>query len=129
MRILKFFGTSIIATGVDLLLYSGLIYFLTPAISNLISAGVGLLINFTLQHKFVFNPSNPIFKSFALSLIFSLCGLLFGTILIYLFTNYTFLKETPIIAKIITTGIIFFYNYFTRKFAFGHKENRVNRSC
>ena len=129
MRILKFFGSSVIATGADLLLYSGLICVLTPTISNIISAGVGLLINFTLQHKFVFNPSNPIFKSFILSLIFSLCGLSFGTSLIYLFTNYTFLKEIPIIAKIITIGIIFFYNYFTRKFAFGHKEDKVDRPC
>jgi len=129
MRILKFFGTSVIATGADLFLYSGLVCLLTPTISNIISAGVGLLINFTLQHKFVFNPGNPIFKSFILSLIFSLCGLSFGTFLIYLFTNYTFLKEIPIIAKIITVGIIFFYNYFTRKFAFGHKENKANRPC
>ncbi|MBC8441424.1 MAG: GtrA family protein [Deltaproteobacteria bacterium] len=129
MRILKFFGSSVIATGADLSLYSGLICFLTPTIANIISAGVGLLINFTLQHKFVFNPSNPIFKSFILSLIFSLCGLVFGTSLIYLFTNYTILKEIPIIAKIITIGIIFFYNYFTRKFAFGHKEDKVDRPC
>jgi putative flippase GtrA len=129
MRILKFFGTSSIATGVDLLLYSGLICFLTPTISNIISAGVGLLINFTLQQKFVFNPSNSIFKSFVFSLIFSMGGLAFGTTLIYLFTNYTFLRKIPIIAKIITIGIIFFYNYFTRKFAFGHKEDEVDREC
>ena len=129
MRILKFFGTSVIATSVDLLLYSGLVFFLSPAVSNIISAGVGLVINFTLQHKFVFNPGNPVFKAFVLSLVFSLCGLAFGTVLIYLFTSFTFLKEIPIIAKIITTGIIFFYTYFTRKFAFGHQEGKVDRSC
>jgi putative flippase GtrA len=119
----------VVATGVDFLLYTGLIHVLTPTVSNVISAGAGLLINFTLQHRFVFNPGNPIFKSFVLSLVFSLGGLCFGTFLIFLLTSHTILSQAPVMAKLITTGIIFFYNYFTRKIAFGHREDRVNPSC
>ncbi len=129
MKIFKFFGTSVIATGIDFLLYTGLVQLLSPTVSNLISASAGLITNFFLQKKYVFNPSNTLYTSFILSLIFSLCGLGLGTGIIYILTSYTGLSELPIVAKMITTGIIFFYNYFTKKIAFGHKETGTSSTC
>lgn len=129
MRILRFFTTSVIATGIDFLLYIVLIQLLTPAVSNLISASAGLVTNFVLQRNYVFNPSNSLYKSFVLSVFFSLCGLALGTGLIYLMTTYTPLSALPVIAKIITTAIIFFFNYFTKKIAFGHKDPGAHLSC
>lgn len=122
MKILKFFGTSVIATGVDFILYAGLIQTISPAPANLFSASAGLITNFYLQKNYVFNPSNSLKRSFILSLIFSLCGLGLGTALIWLLTSFTPLSSLPILAKLITTAIIFFYNYFTKKIAFGHKD-------
>jgi putative flippase GtrA len=102
---------------------------LSPTIANLISASAGLITNFILQKKYVFNPSNTIWKSFVLSVVFSICGLGLGTGLIYLLTNYSALQQFPVIAKICTTGVIFFYNYFTKKIAFGHSETGISSSC
>lgn len=129
MRIAKFFGTSVIATGIDFLIYTLLIQVISPTLSNLVSATVGLLTNFFLQKNYVFNPSKNWQTSLILSTLFSLLGLLIGTGLIYVMTNYTPLSTQPLIAKIISTGIIFFYNYFTKKIAFGHKDKGSESSC
>ncbi len=129
MKIAKFFGTSVIATGVDFLLYTLFIQVITPTLSNLISATAGLLTNFFLQKKYVFNPSNSWYTSLLLSTLFSILGLAIGTGLIYIMTTYTVLSEQPLTAKVISTAIIFFYNYFTKKIAFGHKDRGNESSC
>ena len=122
MRIFRFFTTSVIATGIDFILYITLVQFISPTVSNIISASAGLVTNFYLQKNYVFNPSNSAFTSFSLSLLFSVGGLVLGTFIIYLLTTHTSLSQLPVVAKIITTAIIFFYNYFTKKIAFGHKD-------
>lgn len=129
MKIVKFFGTSVIATALDFTLYTLLIRLLSPTVSNLISATAGLLTNFYLQRNYVFNPSKRWYTSLVLSVLFSLIGLGIGTGLIYLMTNFTMLSEQPLIAKVISTATIFFYNYFTKKVAFGHKERERRSSC
>lgn len=129
MKIFRFFGTSVIATGVDFLLYSALIQGLSPTLSNLISATAGLLTNFFLQKRYVFNPRNTWYTSLVLSTLFSVLGLGIGTGLIYIMTNFTLLSEKPLIAKVISTALIFFYNYFTKKIAFGHKDRGTPSSC
>lgn len=126
MRIVRFFGTSVLGTGVDFLIYAGLVQVISPAPANFFSASAGLVTNFFLQKNFVFNPSNSPGRAFTLSLIFSLCGLGLGTALIYLLTTFTPLATLPLVAKIITTAIIFFYNYFTKKIAFGHKDTETS---
>ncbi|WP_419174037.1 GtrA family protein [Desulfosediminicola sp.] len=126
MRILKFFGTSVIATGVDFLIYAGLVQITSPVVANVFSASAGLITNFFLQKSYVFNRSNSLKRSFILSLVFSLLGLGLGTVFIYLFTTFTPLAHQPVIAKVITTAIIFFYNYFTKKIAFGHKDTETS---
>lgn len=129
MKIVKFFGTSVIATSIDFLLYTGLIHVLSPTVSNLISATAGLLTNFFLQKRYVFNPHNTWYTSLVLSTLFSVLGLAIGTGLIYIMTDFTILSTQPLVAKVISTGIIFFYNYFTKKIAFGHKDKGTQPSC
>jgi putative flippase GtrA len=129
MKIVKFFGTSIIATALDFTLYAVLIRLLSPTVANLISASVGLLTNFCLQRSFVFNPSNRWYTSLVLSILFSVVGLGIGTGLIYIMTNFTILSRQPLLAKVISTAVIFFYNYFTKKVAFGHKDRGRPSSC
>lgn len=129
MRILKFFATSVVATGVDFLLYSLLITYISPAPANFCSASTGLVVNFLLQRAYVFNARNSLQKSFVLSVVFSLFGLVLGTGIIFFLTRYTLLSTYPIVAKICTTGVIFFYNYITKKIAFAHEEKRVHTPC
>lgn len=129
MKIVKFFGSSVIATGVDFILYSILIQVVNPTAANAFSASVGMIVNFSLQYTVVFNPTHPLVKSFLMSALFSVLGVMLSTLLIYLLTQFTLFHQLPIVAKVITTGIIFFYNYFTRKFALGDRPDNPEVKC
>ncbi len=119
LKIVKFFTSSLLATAVDFLLYALLISALAPAGAHLLSASVGMLINYVLQLRWVFRPSRGVVTSFLLSLLFSLGGIALGTLIIYALTTWTPLAAFPLPAKIITTGLVFTYNYLTKKIAFG----------
>lgn len=117
--ILKFAVTSGIATLIDYTLFIILSnFFFDPIISNVISYSCAMLANFFLQRRFIFQLNRKISTTFALSATFSLIGIGISTLLIYLLVQIPFLFNYPLLAKIITTGIIFFYNYFTKRFAF-----------
>ena len=121
MKIVKFLTSSAMATVVDFVLYNVLILSLIPAVANMISASVGMVINFVIQRRWVFTPTRGVRASFVLSLLFSLGGVALGTLLIYMLTTWTFLSNYPVIAKVVAIGIVFFYNYETKKIAFGDR--------
>jgi len=119
---IKFAGSSTIATAVDYCLYQVLIYngFL-PAKANLISAGTGLIINFILQKKYVFDLNRKLRTAFVISFISSLIGLTIGTLLIHFLSQIDFFSKYQMITKALVTGIIFFYNFYMKRFAFEKK--------
>jgi putative flippase GtrA len=119
----KFAATSSIATFVDYVLYLLLVhYFFNPVLSHIISYGTGMLINFHLQKKFIFQLKRDVAHAFVLSLSFSLIGLALSTALIYILTRFTFFLDYQFLTKLIVTGIVFFYNFFTKQYAF--EKNR-----
>lgn len=109
------------ATLVDFIAYTLLIYATIPIIAHLISASIGMVVNFILQYRLVFNATREIQTSFMLSLLFSIGGILFGGIIINGLTAFVFFAQHPLYAKIIVIGIVFFYNYATKKIAFGDR--------
>lgn len=116
---LKFAATSSLATAVDYFLYMLLVtYFLAPVPSNIISRSVGVIINFILQKQFVFILKRNITDAFALSILFSVIGIALSTLFIYGLSQITFFNENQAITKLIVTGILFFYNFYTKRFAF-----------
>lgn len=120
----RFASTSAIATFVDyglfiLLAYSGV----SKVIANLISASCGFLVNFFLQKTFIFKSKRPIREAFGFSLVFSLGGIAIGTFFIYLLTKIPFFDQYAFVAKLLVTGIMFFYNYYTKQIAFERKIN------
>ena len=121
LKIVKFLTTSVVATGVDFLLYSLLLLMLSPVISHFCSASVGMVVNFVLQRNFVFNVTRGMKTSFALSLLFSIGGIFLGGGIIYLLTKFAFFIAYPLLAKLVAMGVVFFYNYETKKIAFGDK--------
>lgn len=116
---IKFASTSAIATAVDYALYLFLVeYFLPPVYSHIISAGCGMIINFFLQKRFVFVLRRKIQWAFALSILSSLIGIALGTVFIYGLNFIPFFEKYQFITKLIVTGIIFFYNFYTKRFIF-----------
>jgi len=116
---LKFATSSSLATAVDYGLYIFLVgaYF-TPVISNVISAGTGMLINFVIQKKYVFELNRNLKLTFLISLLTSLIGLGIGTGLIYLLNMQPFFADNQYVTKGLVVGLIFFYNFYMKRFAF-----------
>lgn len=80
-----------------------------------------MIVNFLLQKRFVFNLKRGIKTSFVLSVLFSFGGIALGACIIYGLTQFSFFIHNPIVAKCIAIGIVFFYNFETKKIAFGDR--------
>ncbi len=118
----KFASTSFTATVVDYTLYLSLVYSGFPKVySNIVSAGCGFLVNFFLQKRFIFTLKRKATTTFLISITFSLLGIGISTVLIYLLSKNSFLNSHQYITKLLVTGIMFFYNYYTKRFAFEKK--------
>lgn len=119
---MKFAASSSLATAVDYGLYLFLVssYF-SPVTSNVISAGSGMLINFVIQKSYVFELNRKLRITFVISLLSSLVGLAMGTGLIYYLNKFSFFSEHQVITKGIAIGLIFFYNFYMKRFAFENK--------
>ena len=119
---IKFAASGAVATACDYGLYIILVQSLTPVISNIISYSIAILINFTLQKNFIFSMKRNLHTTFVLSILFSIIGLSLATALIYIFNRVDFFESNQYIIKLFVTAIIFFYNFYTKQYAF---ENRM----
>ena len=118
-QMIKFAGSSSIATAIDYGLYLFLVgQALSPVVSNIISATTGFLVNFLLQKKFIFALNRKTHHALGISAMFSGIGIALSTTLIWLFIKIPFLEKHQYITKLIVIGIVFFYNFFTKRFAF-----------
>jgi putative flippase GtrA len=116
---LKFAISSVIATGIDHILFVVLVQIgFGSGLSNLFSQGSGMLVNFLLQKEFIFKLERKVWVAFPLSFFFSMIGLLLGSLIVHLLTQLPIVEAIPYIGKVVATGIVFFYNYFTKRFAF-----------
>jgi len=118
----KYGLSSSVATAVDYGLYLYLVgSFFAPTTSHLISAGTGMIINFIIQKRFIFDLNRKLHHTFLLSLAVSIVGIGLGTLFIYLLNLIPFFHEHQFITKAIVTGVIFFYNFYLKRFAFEKK--------
>lgn len=116
---MKFALTSSVATLIDYFLYLIAVnYFFSPIISNMVSYSIGMLVNFFLQKRYIFLLDRKVVHTFSISLTFSLIGLFISTLLIYILTQFSFFQDNQYITKFIVTGIVFFYNFYTKRYAF-----------
>ena len=122
---LKFAVTSLIATIVDHSLFILLIRWLVESNANLISYSVGMIVNFILQKKFIFILKRRLHVAFVLSMLFSVIGLLLGTGFIILLSKNDFFAHHKYLNKLTVTGIIFVYNFYTKRFAFEKEYNKL----
>ena len=119
---MKFALSSSVATIVDYVLYQVLVkYFFSPVASHLISASVGMVINFLLQKKYIFILNRTVKKAFLLSVLVSVGGISIGTSIIYLLNENGLFNDNQYIIKAIATGLVFFYNFYMKRFAFEKK--------
>ncbi|GJM34708.1 MAG: hypothetical protein DHS20C18_37090 [Saprospiraceae bacterium] len=111
--------TSSVATAVDYVLYLVLVRnWLAPVPANVISYSVGMVINFLLQKRFVFTLQRSVSKAFGLAILVSLGGMVLSTGIIYLLSRVDFFVDRQYLAKLSATGIVFFYNFYLKRFVF-----------
>jgi putative flippase GtrA len=116
---LRYATASAIATVVDYTLYLGLVYtVLKPVPANIIATTCGIVINFFLQRRFVFNLQRKPEHAFALAMLVSLGALFLSTLIIYLLNLYPFFQTYQFVTKFVATGLVFFYNFHFKRFAF-----------
>jgi putative flippase GtrA len=122
IRMFRFAGTSLIATAVDLMIFIGLTNSSFPAVqSHVFSSLVGMLFNFNLQKRFVFLLKGKVWKVFSLSIGFSFLGIFISSWLFWLISQIAIFGLNPAFTKIVVIGLMFFYNFFTKKLAFEKK--------
>lgn len=122
MMKVRFAMTSSVATMVDYILYQILVkYIFSPVVSNIISASVGMLINFVLHKKYIFKLNRSVKAAFLISLLVSIGGISLGTVIIKFLNGIELFDSNQYIIKAIATGIVFFYNFYMKRFAFEKK--------
>ena len=119
---LKFAGSSSIATLVDYALYLSLVHrVLAPGWANVLSSGVGMLINFLLQKKYVFHLDRKVQVALLISLATSFIGIGLSTLIVITLSDFDFFNKVQFLTKAIATGVVFFYNFYMKRFAFERK--------
>ncbi|MCI5083915.1 MAG: GtrA family protein [Saprospiraceae bacterium] len=125
----KFAMTSGIATAVDIGLFWVLItYFFQDQwiLSNTIAYGIAVLVNFTLQRFFVFELKRSVGAAFALAMAVSFGGYLLNTSIVKGLSTIATMAAQPLIPKLIATGIVFFYNFYFKKYVFEKQFFKVD---
>jgi len=124
---LRFAASGLVATGLDYALYMVLVtHFLEPVPANLISYTIAVVANFLMQKRFVFNLQGSASRAFLWSVAASAIGLLISTGIIYWLNLYPFFAERQYLTKILATGLIFFYNFYTKRFIFERRLFEVD---
>lgn len=117
----RFGLTSALATVVDFLLFSFLFIDLMLIFYAEISAAFcGMVINFFMQKRFVFDLQRKAYAAFFLSLGFSFVVMFLGAFLIQFLTDNWF-AEMIIAAKLIVIGFKFALNFFSKRWVFERK--------
>lgn len=84
-------------------------------LSTIIAFLIATLVNFLFGRKLAFaKQKNSTFKEVVLVYSVSLVGLIINLSLMFLFV--TVLSTNELFSKILATGIVFFWNFFARKF-------------
>lgn len=89
--------------------------------ANIISYGIGIIVKYIIIKEFVFSLQRSKMAAFWLSILFSLIGLVLRTIALNLLNYIAFLEANQYITMIIAIGLVFFYNYYTKRYAFERK--------
>jgi putative flippase GtrA len=119
----RFLGASGLSTAVDYsVFFSALTFGVTLVPSQLMAQASGFITNFLLQRNWVFKLGrNNLHVLMRLGITVPV-GLTLGAGTVYLLAYIPVMYENKILLKIITTAILFTYNYYSRRWVFEKKD-------
>lgn len=111
---------SAIATAFEYGVYALFIYLiqLKPTVAHILSYTASMLGNFLMQRYFVFDVKRSVKTVFFLAVMVSLGAITLSSFLFIGLTSLAFFAKNHFLAKAIATGIVFFYNFYMKRFAF-----------
>lgn len=122
---IKYATASAIATSVDYLFYYILFHFfgLPKTVAQFIAYPIGVVFNFILQKQFIFSMTRGLKTTFGLAMMVSAGGWAVNTLLFFFLMKIPFFQTDNWhwLAKIIVSGIVFFYNFYGKRYVFEKK--------
>lgn len=116
---LKYVSASFIATLVDYGLYGILSWQdLSPVAAHIPSFTAGMVTNFILQKAYVFKLQRRTHVAFGMAVLVSMGGLFLTTFLIGMLVKLPFFEQYHVLAKFVATGMVFFYNFYLKRYIF-----------
>lgn len=107
------------ATAIDYGIYFSVVNtILPPVLAQAAAYSVSVIANFFFQKAFVFDLERSTKSAFGLSMLVSGGGLILSSGIIYGLTLYPFFQENQLITKLLTTAIVFFYNFYFKRYIF-----------
>lgn len=118
----KYATTSAVATALEYIVFAALKYQgLSGTYAHIISYACGMVFNFMLQKRFIFDLKRSVSTAFLLAMLVSLGGMALSTGIFVGLTQWVWFYENDYVAKLIATGIVFFYNFYLKRFVFEKK--------
>lgn len=112
-------SASLIATAVDYSIYGILSWQgLSPVMAHIPSFSVGMVTNFLLQKRYVFTLQRKTSTAFLMAVLVSIGGLFLSTVLIAGLIRLDFFHEYHFLAKVLASGLVFFYNFYLKRYVF-----------
>lgn len=129
----RFAVAGALASVINFAVFNGLFYwvFALPALdpssaefkqksvlADLIAYACGVLFNYVLHKRFIFESRRTVSTTFVLYILVSLGGMAMSAGLTWFFIKILFFAEHPYLMKVLTMGLVFIYNFFSKRFAF-----------
>lgn len=121
----KYATASAFASGVDWLFYLALVYWWMgeekKALANFITYPIGVLVNFFLQKRFIFNMQRKLSVTFGLAMAVSAGGWALNSGLFFALMSVAFFNMNHLLTKLLVNGLVFFYNFYLKRYVFEKK--------
>ncbi|GAB5539548.1 MAG: hypothetical protein Salg2KO_16510 [Salibacteraceae bacterium] len=119
ISMLKFGTSSLLGTGMDFLSFTFIFRFFMPIFwAELCSAFIGMVVNFFMQKRFVFDLNRRVSTAFLLSISFSFVFMFAGAFAMESLAKTDMFGEFLIGAKLLVMGAKFLLNYFSKRWVF-----------
>ena len=115
----KFAATSLLGTGLDFLSFTFIFRLILPLFWAEIGAAlIGMIVNFFMQKKFVFQLNRKVQAAFILSIAVSFLLMFAGAFALTSLVKLAPFAAYPLLAKITVMGLKFVFNFFSKRWIF-----------